>query len=131
MIWDALASALMLAGAAFMLLAGVAVVRMPDLYMRMSATTKAGTLGIGLILLGMIVYFGDLGVTVRALAVIFFGFLTAPVAAHMISRAAYIVGVPLWEGTIVDELRGHYDLRTHVLSSVTPGREREAEAERP
>ena len=45
-----------------------------------------------------------------------FVFLTAPVAAHMIARASYFVGVPLWEGTIIDELRGHYDRRTHRLA---------------
>lgn len=113
--WTAIAAFLLLLGAAFMLLASVAAVRMPDLYTRMSATTKAATLGIGLILLGMVIHAGDIGVTVRAVAVIVFGFMTAPVAAHMISRAAYFVGVPLWEGSISDELRGHYDLRTHVL----------------
>jgi multicomponent Na+:H+ antiporter subunit G len=44
-------------------------------------------------------------VTTRAVLVIAFFFLTAPVGAHMIARAAYAVGVPLWEGTITDELR--------------------------
>lgn len=116
MIWDLATSILLLAGGAFMLLAGFAVVRMPDVYMRMSATTKAGTMGMGLILLGLVVHSGDAGVAVRALAVAFFGFLTAPVAAHMIARAAYLVGVPLWEGSCVDELKGNYDLRTYSLS---------------
>jgi multicomponent Na+:H+ antiporter subunit G len=46
-----------------------------------------------------------------------FFLLTAPVAAHMIGRAAYFVGVPLWSGTITDELRGHYDMKTHRLSA--------------
>jgi multicomponent Na+:H+ antiporter subunit G len=46
-------------------------------------------------------------VTTRAVLVIAFFFLTAPVGAHMIAQAAYAVGVPLWEGTITDELRDH------------------------
>lgn len=113
---EALSAALMLIGAAFGLLAGAGVVRMPDLFMRMQAATKASTLGIGCIVLAVAVHFGELGVATRAVATVIFVFLTAPVAAHMIARASYFVGVPLWEGTIIDELRGHYDQRTHRLA---------------
>jgi multicomponent Na+:H+ antiporter subunit G len=60
---------------------------------------------VGCLLLGAAVHFQDLGVTTRAVLVIAFFFLTAPVGAHVIARAAYAVGVPLWEGTITDELR--------------------------
>jgi len=49
--------------------------------------------------------------------VIAFLFLTAPIAAHMIGRAAYFVGLPPWKGTKVDELQGHYDPESHALSS--------------
>ena len=51
----------------------------------------------GCILLALAVHFHDLGITIRALLVLTFFFMTAPVAAHMIGRAAYLVGVPLWE----------------------------------
>jgi CPA2 family monovalent cation:H+ antiporter-2 len=113
---ELLSSALLMIGAAFALLAGAGVVRMPDLFTRMQAATKASTLGIGSIVLAVAIHFGELGITTRALTVIFFVFLTAPVAAHMIARAAYFVGVPLWERTIIDELHGHYDRRTHKLA---------------
>ena len=113
---DAISSGLMIIGGAFALLAGAGVVRMPDLCMRMQAATKASTLGIGCIVPAVAVHIGELGVATRAVATIIFVFLTAPVAAHMIARASYFVGVPLWEGTIIDELRGHYDRRTHRLS---------------
>ena len=43
-------------------------------------------------------------------------------AAHMIGRAAYFVGVPLWEETIVDELQGHYDRASAYAQSMPPGR---------
>src|SRR5690606_14226435 len=89
---------------------------MPDLFMRMQAATKASTLGIGCILLAVALHFGELGIASRALAAIIFVCLTAPVAAHVIARASYFVGVPLWQGTIIDELRGHYDRRTHRLA---------------
>lgn len=109
---------LILIGTVFMSLSGLGILRMPDLYTRMSATTKVATLGVGSVLLAVAVYFGELGVATRALATVAFVLLTAPVAAHMIGRASYFVGVPLWEKTTIDELRGHYDLRTHELESV-------------
>lgn len=96
---------LLVVGASFMLLAGLGVLRLPDLYMRLQAATKASTLGAGCLLLGVAVHFQDLGVTTRAVLVVAFFFLTAPVGAHVIARAAYAVGVPLWEGTITDERR--------------------------
>ena len=110
-------TALMITGAAFLLLASIGIIRMPDLYSRIQAATKAATLGVGCIILAMAIHFVDLGITVRALLVIAFLFLTQPVAAHVIGRAAYFVGVPLWENTIMDELRGKYDASTHELES--------------
>jgi multicomponent Na+:H+ antiporter subunit G len=102
---DIVSALLIVIGGAFMLLAGLGVVRMPDLFMRMQAATKAATLGSGCMLLAVAVHFGELTVVARALLVTAFVFLTAPVAAHMIARAACTAGTPLWEGTIADELR--------------------------
>lgn len=106
---NTLSAALMIMGAAFMLIAAIGVFRMPDLLTRMHATSKAGALGTGLILASVAVYFNDLGITARSVAAVAFVILTAPVAAHVIGRAAHFVGVPLWEGTIIDELRRHDD----------------------
>jgi multicomponent Na+:H+ antiporter subunit G len=105
MIADLVAAGLVLVGGAFMLLAGVGVLRMPDLFTRMQAATKGATLGAGCLLLAVAVHFRNLDVSARAVLVIVFVFLTAPVAAHLIARAAYAVGVPLWEGTLRDELK--------------------------
>jgi len=104
-------------GVLFILLAAIGVVRMPDFYLRVSVTTKAATLGIGLILISAAIYFGDISVTSRVLAIIFFLFLTAPVAAHMIGRASYFIGTELWEKSVIDELKGKYEKDTHILSS--------------
>jgi len=104
-------------GSFFMFIAGIGVVRLPDIYLRMSATTKAATFGVGFILLAAALYFEDLGVTMRALAAIVFLFLTAPVAAHVIGRAAYINNIPLWDKTGVDELKGRYHGKAHELTS--------------
>jgi multicomponent Na+:H+ antiporter subunit G len=104
-------------GSLFVLLSALGLLRMPDLYMRMSTTTKASTLGVGLILLGASIHFWEVGIVSRAIIIISFLMLTAPIAAHMIGRAAYFDGVPLWKGTVHDELKGRYDEKTHKLSS--------------
>jgi multicomponent Na+:H+ antiporter subunit G len=117
MMQELISAILMVIGAFFMLLAGIGIVRMPDLFLRMSATTKAATLGISSLLLAMAVYFGELGITSRAVATIVFVLLTAPVAAHMIGRAAYLGGIPLCKETVVDDLSGRYDQGTHALDS--------------
>jgi multicomponent Na+:H+ antiporter subunit G len=114
---EIITASLLVIGAAFLLLAAVGVTRLPDLFSRMQSSTKAATLGVGSMLLAVAVYFGDMKTLTRALLAIAFVFLTAPVAAHMIGRAAYFVGVPLWEGTIIDQLRGRYDRQTHILKS--------------
>ncbi len=113
---------LLLIGASFLLLGAVGVLRMPDLFTRMQPATKATTLGLSCMLLAVAVYFGRIGIATRALAAILFFFLTAPVTAHLIGRASYFIGVPLWEGTVMDELRGQYDPATHTLQPApTPG----------
>lgn len=97
---------LLLLGSALSFLAALGLVRLPDLYTRMQAATKAGTLGIILLAAAVAAHFATTGVTARVLLIIFFVFLTAPVAAHVIARAAYATGVELWAGTRLDEWRG-------------------------
>ena len=79
------------------------------MYIRISAATKASTLGIGLCLVALAVHFNELGLTSRSVATILFIAATSPVAGHLISRSAYLEGVPLWKETRVDELNGRYD----------------------
>ena len=105
---DFIVAGMLIAGAAFLLLASVGVVRMPDIFARMHATTKAATLGSSFMLTAVAVHAGDAGVAVQALAIILFMYITAPVVAHMIGRAAHYIGVPLWEGTVIDEFDRHH-----------------------
>lgn len=95
-------------GSIFVLLAAIGIIRMPDTYLRMGVTTKAATLGIGLILIAAAAYFQDLSTTTRVVAIIIFILLTAPVGAHLIGKASYIKGNKLWEGSVMDELKGKY-----------------------
>ena len=115
-------------GSLFILLAAVGIVRMPDLYLRISVTTKAATLGIGMILAGAAFYFNDFSVTSRVLAIILFLLLTAPVGAHMIGRASYFIGTPLWKKSVMDELKGQYDQDTYALDSEPKKAEEREEA---
>ncbi|MEL6217166.1 MAG: monovalent cation/H(+) antiporter subunit G [Pseudomonadota bacterium] len=100
---EIVASALVLIGAAFCLIAGIGVLRLPDVFMRMHASTKAGTLGAGLILIAAAVSFGTTEAAARALGAVVFILVTAPAAAHVIGRAAYLSGAPLSERTWIDE----------------------------
>lgn len=113
---DIIIAGLLILGSTFMLLSAAGLVRLQDVYLRMSASTKSATLGVASLLLATAINFSELSISSRALAALLFLLLTAPVAAHMIGRAAYFSGVPLSDRTRYDELKGHYDPQTHKLS---------------
>ncbi len=102
---DIVTAILWLAGSAFALLAAVGVLRMPDVFTRMQASTKASTFGLGCLLIGTALQMGDFGAFIRAASIGAFVLLTTPVAGHVIARASYFAKVPLWEGTVLDERR--------------------------
>jgi len=77
-----------LLGGFFTLIAAAGLVKLPDVFIRMHASTKAGTLGSSLTLLAVALFFGDTSVSIKALIGAFFLMLTAPIAAHLIGRAA-------------------------------------------
>ncbi len=112
---DILAALLVLAGTTLMLLAAIGIMRMPDLFTRMQASAKAASLGSGTVLLAAAIHFAELSVVVRAVLAIAFIFLTAPISAHMIARAAYFTGVSLWQRTVIDDLESRYDRQRHRL----------------
>jgi multicomponent Na+:H+ antiporter subunit G len=103
--------------AIFIFLAAIGILRMPDFYLRLSVTVKATTLGIGLIMVAAAIFFQDTATTSKVIAIIFFLVLTAPVAAQMIARTAYLIDIPLWKHSVVDDLKDKYDRKTHELSS--------------
>lgn len=86
---DLLAAVLVLLGAAFTLIGSIGLARLPDFFTRLHGPTKATTLGVGSILLGSMTYFSaQQGPGLQELLVSLFLFLTAPVSAYMLSRAA-------------------------------------------
>ncbi len=106
-------------GAFFLTVAGIGIIRMPDLYTRMHATSKAGSLGVGLVLLAVAVYYHDVGVVMRALSALAFLVLTAPLGAHAIGRAAWLTGVKPTPDTNYTEIRGEYDPRPKDVIQTT------------
>ena len=114
---DFIKGTLIIAGSLFMLLASIGILRLPDLLTRMHATTKAAALGVMLIMVAAAIHFAETSIVARALAIVVFILMTAPVAAHVIGRAGYFVGSKLWSGTVKDELRPNYDPLTHELKS--------------
>jgi multicomponent Na+:H+ antiporter subunit G len=101
-----LISFLLLFGVFFIFSSSVGLLRLPDVYTRSHAASKGATLGIASLLLGTFIYFiffeGELSSSL--ILGIIFVFLTLPVSGHMIARAAYNSGIPLWEKSVKNEL---------------------------
>jgi len=95
---------MMLLGAFFALTAAIGVLRLPELYTRMHAASKAGVVGSGLLLLALALFQHDLSTVTRAVAAIVFLLLTAPISAHLLAKAAYGTGYRLWSGSVLDEM---------------------------
>jgi len=100
------AAVLLLLGSLLMLLSAVGLLRMPDMYNRLSAASKATSLGAIFLLGGFAMVQPDISVIGRAVATVVFVLVTVPVAAHAIARAGYRDGVPLWKHSTVDEWEG-------------------------
>lgn len=101
---DVVAAVLLLTGSGLALSAVVGLFRLPDLYARMHAATKPATLGVALCLGAAAVQADDLSDVAKLLAAVAFQLLTAPVAGHLLGRAAHQTGVPQSEHSVIDEL---------------------------
>jgi multicomponent Na+:H+ antiporter subunit G len=94
---------LILVGLGFDIFGCIGLIRMPDVYNRLQATTKCVTLGTCSILLGTIVIKGLSATSIKAFLCIIFLILTSPVAAHALARGAHKSGVKLWEKSVCDQ----------------------------
>jgi multicomponent Na+:H+ antiporter subunit G len=104
---ELLAAACLVLGTFLMVVTALGLLRLPDVFCRMHAAGKAGTLGVVLIILGAVVALAGTSndVSVRGLLAVAFQFLTTPAATHLLARAAYVCDYPLSERTAVDELK--------------------------
>lgn len=110
---EAWAETLILIGVLFDLLGTIGLVRLPDVYNRLQAGTKCVTLGTCFILAGAAVWAGG-ALAMKAVICMAFVLLTSPVGAHALARSAYRSGVAAWEGTVVDDYRGHVERLMHA-----------------
>lgn len=101
---DIVTGIMLVTGALFAFVASLGLIRLKDVYMRMHAASKAGTLGSGLMLLALAVEAGDLSLFTRAVAGVVFFMLTAPISAHLLAKAAYAAGYRTCADTKIDEL---------------------------
>ncbi|MFB1062365.1 cation:proton antiporter [Natrinema sp. CBA1119] len=94
MIHTAVVVALIVVGVFFLTVGTIGLLRLPNVYNRMHATSKPTTLGTAAIFLAGFVHFGPGGEGLTALIGIGFLFLTVPTGSHMIARAAERIGIP-------------------------------------
>lgn len=93
----------LIVGALFVLISAIGILRLPDLYMRMHATTKTTSMGITLILLATMMAFPNITNILKGLLVIIFIFLTSPLGAHMIGKAGLIRKIEKWHKNVRDD----------------------------
>jgi len=90
-------------GLVFDLLGCLGLIRMPDVYNRLQASTKCVTLGTCSILFGLFLFKGISAAGIKAILCMIFILLTAPVSAHALARGAHKSGVKLWEKSVCDK----------------------------
>jgi len=100
---DTLGWVFIVGGVLFNVLGCLGMVRFPDVYNRMQATTKSVTLGACGILFGIFLISGFTALGIKALVCVLFVLINLPVASHALSRGSLIFGVKLWKKTVKDE----------------------------
>lgn len=100
---DLLTAFLFLVGGVLTLLAAIGLLRLPDTFLRMQASSKASTLGIACLLAGAAFQLTDVSSIIRIGSIAAFIMLTAPLSAHIVARAALHRGTPLWQGSTLNE----------------------------
>lgn len=103
MIIEIITSLLLVFGAGFMLISALGIVRLPDLYIRMHASTKASSLGIMLLLAALCIYFFTWVLLVKSIFIVVFIFATVPVASHLLAGTGHMLNVKKWKHTVTDE----------------------------
>ncbi|AGB49852.1 monovalent cation/proton antiporter, MnhG/PhaG subunit [Methanomethylovorans hollandica DSM 15978] len=103
MIMNILSDIVLLIGLVFVFLGMLGLMRMPDVYNRLHTTSKIGTVGAFGVMLSILMRAGFTPIGIKAITVGLFLLLTAPIAAHMITRAAHRHGVGLCKESVIDE----------------------------
>ncbi|MBS3944261.1 MAG: monovalent cation/H(+) antiporter subunit G [Melioribacter sp.] len=93
---DILTILFLLLGSFFMLIGSIGVIRLPDFFTRSHATSKSDTLGIMLIVVGLICYEGLELNSLKLMIIFVFIALANPVGSHALARAAFKFGIKPW-----------------------------------
>ncbi len=112
-----LAGVFVVMGALFALVASIGILRLPDFYTRIHAASKAGTVGSVLALVALAIVSVQTAEVLRAIAAIVFFFLTAPISAHLLGKAAYSAGYRMWSGSVLDEMDEDLEAPPSALTS--------------
>jgi len=96
-------------GIAFNFFGSLGLIRLPDIYNRLQASTKCVTFGTIFILLGVLIYVGITPLGIKAFLCLVFILITSPTAAHAISKGAHNSGVRLWKNSIIDKYKDDRD----------------------
>jgi multicomponent Na+:H+ antiporter subunit G len=103
---DVVVAVFVVTGLGFSLSGAVGILRMPDVYTRIQCSSKAVTMGALPLLVALVIAEGPLtAYGGRALLVAFLLMVLNPLASHALARAAYKTGVPMWEGSVIDQPR--------------------------
>lgn len=116
MINEYVSGILLIIGSVFMLISSLGMIRLPDFYTRNSASTKAVVLGVLFILLGVGIHFNEIIIFIEIFAILCFVFLIAPLAAHVVARAAVLTGVKFWKKTILKDLQDYLNQKKETRS---------------
>jgi multicomponent Na+:H+ antiporter subunit G len=103
---------LIIIGILFDIFGCIGLVRFPDVYNRLQASTKCVTLGTILLLFGVALASGSGAISGKAIICAIFILITSPTAAHAIAKGAYASRVPLWENSVVDKYAEKADKKT-------------------
>jgi multicomponent Na+:H+ antiporter subunit G len=101
-------SFLLVVGAAIHLLSSIGLVRFGDVFLRMHASTKASTLGVGFVMVATALYFGEPLLTIKLIALLVIYFFTSPTGVQVLANAAHISEAPMVKETWIDELAAHH-----------------------
>jgi len=113
---ELLLSALVLFGAALVLIGSIGLIKLPDFYTRLHAPTKATTLGMGSLLIASLIYTSYVtgSLHVQQLLITLFLFITAPIAAHMLAKTALHLNIRSLDRT------GNPELQERARNRQTP-----------
>lgn len=114
---DIIVAILLIIGTVFIFLASIGLLRMPDVYLRMSASAIAATFGVASMLLAAALHFMELGLTLHIIGLIILLVLTVPIGAHMLGRTSHVIGLSMWKKTVCDDLAGKYNIETNDFDS--------------